>query len=49
MYNLNIQDQIVELTDDQLELVEGGGYKAKLFKEFVLKPRTLHFIRHIIG
>ena len=38
MTEFNIQAQIIELTDDQLELVEGGGWKAEAFKEMILKP-----------
>ena len=49
MTNLNTQAQIIELTDDQLELVEGGGYKAKLFKEFVLKPVARHAFQRMFG
>ena len=49
MAELNTQAQIIELTDDQLELVEGGGYKAKLLKEFVLKPVADHAFKRFFG
>ena len=49
MTELNTQSQIIELTDDQLELVEGGGYKAKLLKEFIFKPVAEHAFKRMFG
>ena len=49
MTNLNTQAQIIELTDDQLELVEGGGWKAKAFKDYVLKPVADHAFKRFFG
>ena len=45
----NTQAQIIELTDDQLELVEGGGWKTKLFKEHVAKPVIKNFMERYFG
>ena len=49
MTNLDTQAQIIELTDDQLELVEGGGWKTKLFKEHVAKPVIVHALKRFFG
>ena len=49
MTGLNTQAQIIELTDDQLELVEGGGWKTKLFKEHVAKPVIEHALKRFFG
>ena len=49
MTEFNTQSQIIELTDDQLELVEGGGYKAKLLKEFFFKPVARHAFQRFFG
>ena len=49
MTELNTQAQIIELTDDQLELVEGGGWKIEAFKEYVAKPVARHFVQRMFG
>ena len=49
MTELNTQTQVIELTDDQLELVEGGGWKTKLFKDHVAKPVIEHALKRFFG
>ena len=49
MTELNTQAQMIELTDDQLELVEGGGWKAEVFKEIILKPIANEAFKRFFG
>ena len=47
--NYNTQAQIIELTEAQLEAVEGGGWKTELFKEHVAKPVIKHALQRFFG
>ena len=43
---MNAEDQILELTDEQLELVEGGGKWGRRFQAF---RRGIKYINGVIN
>ena len=49
MNELNIQAQIIELTDDQLELVEGGGAGRAIYEVVRTASPIVRFGEWIAG